>query len=174
MTASRSQIDILWAEKNQKDISQPYLQVVLENKTIAALPIKKAKEVLFIPHQRITPIPNMSDLILGLINQRSRIFWVVDLPYMLGMKPIPRNQQNYHVAIVRSNNIFLGLVVIEIKGIMRVTTEEIQSPIGNVAPSLVPYLQGCFWQKNKIILLLNVEAIVNSSLLKNIEQSTLL
>lgn len=167
MTASKSEIEALWAEKIQKDISQPYLQVALGDENIAVLPIRKAKEVLLVSHQRITPIPNMPDSILGLINQRSRIFWVVDLPYMLGMKPIARNQQNYHVAIVSNNNISLGLAIKQVQGIMRLTAEEIKSPIGNVAAGLVPYLQGCFLQKDKIILLLDVEAIINSPILNS-------
>ncbi|HHP7231615.1 MAG TPA: chemotaxis protein CheW [Xenococcaceae cyanobacterium] len=162
MTSIKTEIEALWADNTTEDVSQPYLQLALGNKHIAALPMENAKEVLLISSQRITQVPNMSDCILGLINQRSRVFWVVDLPYMLGMQPISNNQQNYHLAIIRSSNISLGLVVSQVQGVMRLTREEIQSPVGNVSPGLVPYLQGCTLQKDKIILILDAEAIIDS------------
>ena len=36
-----------------------------------------------------------------------------------------------------------------IKGVVRLVMEDIQSPVGNVAAAIVPYLQGCLLQKRQ-------------------------
>ncbi|MDJ0530885.1 MAG: chemotaxis protein CheW [Xenococcaceae cyanobacterium MO_207.B15] len=167
ITLTRSEIESLWADNLEQDTSKPYVKLALEANKFAVLPMDNAKEVLLVSSQRISPVPNMSNYILGLINQRSHIFWVVDLPYMLGMQPIARNQQSYHLAIVRSNNIPLGLVVTEVQGVIHLSHEEIQSPVGTVSPRLVPYLKGCSLQKDQLFLVLDAEAIVNSPILSS-------
>lgn len=153
------------SESLSESIQQPYLRLELTTNITAVLPMKNAQEVLVVSTRRITPIPNMPDCVVGLLNQRSRVFWVVDLPQMLEMPSVDRNSQQYHMAIIQAANVSLGLIVKDIKGVMRLTIEEIQSPIGNVAPGLIPYLQGCCLQQNEILLVLDPEAIVNSPIL---------
>ena len=146
-------------------IQQPYLRLTLGQNTHAALPMKNAQEVLRIKRDRITPIPNMSDCVFGLLNQRSRIFWVVDLSQLLEMQPIERSSQEYNLAIIRTLDAALGVIVPVIKGVTRFAIEDIQSPVGNVAPGLVPYLQGCVLEESHILLVLDAEAIVNAPVL---------
>ena len=43
----------------------------------------------------------------------------------------------------------------------------IQPPVGVVSPNLTPYLWGYVWQEQEITLVLDLESIVNSPLLKN-------
>ncbi|BAU64295.1 CheW protein [Stanieria sp. NIES-3757] len=154
-------------ESLSESTQQPYLCLQLTRDITAVLPMKNAQEVLMVSTRRITAIPNMPDCVVGLLNQRSRVFWVVDLPQMLEMPAIDRNLQQYHMAIIQAANVSLGLIVKDIKGVMRLTIEEIQSPIGNVSPGLIPYLQGCSLQQNEILLVLDAEAIVNSPILQN-------
>lgn len=146
-------------------IQQPYLRLTISRDTHAALPMKNALEVLRIKRDRITPIPNMADCVFGLLNQRSRIFWVVDLSQLLEMQPIERSSQEYNLAIIRTLDAALGVVVPVIKGVTRFSLEDIQSPVGNVAPGLVPYLQGCVLEESQILLVLDAEAIINAPVL---------
>lgn len=144
---------------------QSYLRLELSQNIAAALPMKQAQEVLSLKRDRITVMPNMPDCVLGLINQRSRIFWVVDLCQLLELQPIERSLQQYNLAIVRTKEAALGLIVPVVKGVTRLAIEDIQSPVGNVSPGLVPYLQGCFLQEKNILLVLDAEAIMNSPVL---------
>ncbi len=144
----------------------PYLQLQLGEETRAIVPMRDTQEVLTVPSRRITVIPNMSNCILGLLNQRSRVIWVVDLSQMLERQALDRNLQQYQMAIIRVKDLPLGLVVPRIKGVMRLSVEAIQSPVGNVSPGLVPYLQGCCLQQDQVLLVLDAEAIVNSPLLR--------
>ncbi len=150
-------------ESNNSDF--PYLQLQLETETLAVVPMQNTQEVLTVASRRITVMPNMPHYILGLLNQRSRVIWVVDLSQMLGKQGIDRNLQQYQMAIIRVGNLPLGLVVPRIIGVTRLLIETIQSPLGNVASGLVPYLQGCCLQKDKVLLVLDAEAIINSPLL---------
>lgn len=143
----------------------PYLQLQLSTNIVAVLPMQYAREVANISSRRITPMPNMPNCVLGLLNQRSHIFWVADLAQILKMQPVERNLQQYHLAIIRFNDIPLGLIVSQIKGTIRLNSSEIQSPKGKVIPSLEPYLQGYCQQQDKNILVLNPEAIINSPVL---------
>lgn len=150
---------------NSPKIQQSYLRLELTQNIAAALLMKQAQEVLRITRDRITVMPNMPDCVFGLINQRSRIFWVVDLCQLLEIQPIERNFQEYNLVIIRNKEAALGLVVPMIKGVIRLPLEEIQSPVGNVSSGLVPYLQGCFLQDQNILLVLDAEAIINSPVL---------
>ncbi|NES81123.1 MAG: purine-binding chemotaxis protein CheW [Moorea sp. SIO2B7] len=155
----------LQSSQSQRNLGDPYLRLQLNEQTAAALPMEQSEKVIFVPVSRITPIPNMPNCVLGLLNQSNRVFWVVDLAHMLDLKPLDTDAQKYNIVIVRVGTIPLGLVVRDVKGVIRVIEDSIQSPIGTVAPSLVPYLQGCLFQKKGVLLILDTPAIVNSSIL---------
>jgi positive phototaxis protein PixI len=156
----------LQADQSQKSIGQAYLKLQLDSKTQAALPMEGAQEVIIVPIDRLTFMPNMPSCVLGLLNQRSRVFWVVDLPQLLEMQPLPSDAQQYNIAIVRVGNVALALAVFAVKGVTRFFNEAIQSPIGTVAPGLTPYLRGLVPQEREILLVLDPEAILNSKVLQ--------
>jgi positive phototaxis protein PixI len=163
----------LQPEQHHQSKGEPYLCLQLEHQTTAILPMQFAREVTVVAASRLTMIPNMPQPVLGLLNQRSRIFWVVDLPQLLGMTPLRVNLQQYNLVITefrqktnpQAGNLPLGLAIPKIQGIIRIDTNQIQSPIGTVPSTLVPYLQGCILQDQNILLILDPEAIVNSPLL---------
>jgi twitching motility protein PilI len=59
----------------------------------------------------------------------------------------------------------LGLVVQEIKGTTKFIVDDVRSPIGQVASSLVPYLCGCVVQQKQILLVLDAVHILRSGIL---------
>jgi positive phototaxis protein PixI len=150
----------------QKAVGDPYLHVQIDSQTQILLPMATTQEVLITPASRLTIMPNMSPYFLGLLNQRSRIFWVIDLPKLLDLAPLKLDIQQYSIAIIRSGKMALGLAVEKVKGVTRFPTEKIQSPIGTVEPGLIPYLRGCIAQERQIFLILEAEAILNASILK--------
>ena len=149
------------------NLGESYLKIELNKGVSAALPMKDAQEVIMVPVGRITPMPNMPDCTLGLLNQRSRVFWVIDLGQMLELKALDTDTQNYNIIIVRVGNIPLGLAVAQVKGMMRLNKDNIQSPFGTVSQSLTPYLEGCVLQDERVLLIFNAESIVNSSILQS-------
>lgn len=151
----------------QKPQGDAYIRFQLEPKVPAVLSMAHTQEVVVIPTGRITPMPNMPPCMLGLLNWRSRVFWVIDLAAMLKLKPLNTNIQQYNMAIIRVGQVPLGLVVQEVKGVVRFTADCIQSPLGFVSPSLAPYLHGCVLQQKDVMLVLNAEAIVHSPIFQS-------
>jgi len=147
------------------NLGEPYLRLQLEEKTAALVEMKHSQEVMTVAVSRIAPMPNMPDFVLGLLNQRSRVYWVVDLAQMLDLEPLAKDVQQYNIAIVRIENVPLALAVREVKGVMRLEIDEIQSPLGTVSPGLTSYLRGCVLEKKEVLLVLAPEAIVNASVL---------
>lgn len=141
---------------------EAYLGLQLDAQTQVVLATWQTQEVVSLPRERITPIPTLSESVLGLVNHRSRVFWLIDLPHLLGLTPLRDDQAEFQVAIVRSGNIPLGLGVRQILGIIRFSETAIQSPIGRVSPEIIPYLKGCVLQpKMGILLVLDADALVN-------------
>lgn len=150
--------------KNQGDT---YLRFHLSQKTSAAISMSRAQEVIVLPVARLTPMPNMPPYIMGLMNRRSRVLWVVELARMLGLPPVESNGQHHNVIIIRDETTAFGLVVQAVDGVMRLVPEGIQAPLGHLPQGLIPYLHGCVLQEQDVLLVLAAEAIMRSPLLHN-------
>jgi positive phototaxis protein PixI len=144
-----------------------YLKFQLNRQTSGLIHVKHTQEAVIVPVASITPMPSMTDCILGLMNWRSRICWAIDLTKILDLDPLQSNEREYNVVIVRVESALMGLVVQSIKGTTKISPDIVRSPIGQLASSLVPYLRGCVWQEEELSLVLDAEAIVQSSLLRN-------
>jgi twitching motility protein PilI len=146
----------------QKNLGDAYLQFKLERSTTAVLPINFTEEVVVLPLRTITSIPNTSESIVGLMNWRNRIIWVVDLPKMLGFESQFSQLQQCNIIVVRHEAETIGLMVPEIKGTVRFDGANIQSA-QNQANDIIPYLNGCICEKDELNLVLNIQTILESS-----------
>lgn len=151
-------------QNNDRTDGEQFLRLQLNDSAQALLRLGAVSEVLSVPIERITPIPYMPEFTLGLLNQRSRIIWVVDLPQMLDLKAFELNRQLLNVAIIKSGKSSLALVVDEIKNVARYPNEAIQSPVGEVKAGLVPYLQGRIIEAEEVLWVLEPSSIINSPL----------
>ncbi|MBR8837026.1 MAG: purine-binding chemotaxis protein CheW [Stigonema ocellatum SAG 48.90 = DSM 106950] len=142
-----------------------YLRFHLNRQTSALLSMKHTQEAMIVPFEAVTPMPNMPTCILGLMNWRSRIIWAIDLPRMLNLEYLDNRLRQYNVIVIRVESVLLGLVVQDIKGTAKLMPDDIRSPLGHIASSLVPYLRGCVIQEKEILLVLDAQAIVQSSIL---------
>lgn len=153
--------------QDPKNLGDGYLKFFINPQTPAILSMNQTQEAMVVSVESVTAMPNMPFGILGLMNWRSRIIWVVDLPKILNLQSPQNRPRQYSVIIVRTQSMILGLVVHEIIGTLRFNSDEIRSPVGQVASSLVPYLRGCVVQQKEILLVLDAQAIVHSSNLRS-------
>lgn len=154
--------------KNQsisKNRDNSYLEFKLNQQTGALLPINHIQEAIAIPITSVTAIPNMPNCILGLMNWGSHIIWVVDLPKMFNLECFDHRLRQYNIIVIQIEGMILGLVVQEIKGTTKLNIDDICSPLGQVASSLVPYLCGCIVQQEEILLVLDAKNILESNIL---------
>ncbi len=166
MPSTTNKINTLALIPNQpqktKNQGETYLKFQLNQQTPALLAMSQAQEVILLPPNRLTSMPNMPPFVLGLMNRRSRAIWVINLPQMLGLNETLATVQQYNVIIIRNGSISLGLVVQTVEGVIRLSPEQIQSAQGQISSGLVPYLRGCTWSETEILLVLDAPGIIQN------------
>lgn len=162
---------ILPSDRSTKPIGETYLKFRLNAQTPAVFSMRSVQEALVLSTRRLTPMPNMPAPMMGLMNRRSRVIWVVDLAQLLELSILDSNIQQYTVILIQVGAVPLGLAVQQVEGMIRLQPDEIQSPVGQVSAALVPYLRGCALQqqeqKQEILLVLDAEAIIQAPILRS-------
>jgi positive phototaxis protein PixI len=77
-----------------------YIQLDLNQQIGAAIEMSRADAVISVNAKSIVPIPNMPSCFLGLLNHRGHVYWVIDLPDLLGISPLADVNGNYAAMIV--------------------------------------------------------------------------
>jgi purine-binding chemotaxis protein CheW len=131
-----------------------------------ALPATGIREVISPSPDRITPIPNVSPLLLGTLNVRGRVVWVADLGQFLGdQAPLNTDRPEIPVIAVEDQDTMLGLAVDRIVGMDWLDIDEIQRPSG-VPDIMEPFLRG-EWalddKGDKVLWLLDQVKILQSA-----------
>lgn len=149
------------------------------------------QEVLSLPVQRLSPIPNMPVGILGLMNRGNRIFWLVDLGQLLGVSGLEPRVQQHSVMILRSGSAAIGLAVQRVETMQWLGEEQLQpfepstfelSPLQtsqpqessipnlmpDLMPSLIPFVRGTAVSETQTDLVLDAQAILQAPILKTL------
>lgn len=131
-----------------------------------ALPAMGIREVIALPPDRITPIPNVSPLLLGTLNVRGRVVWVADLGQFLGdPSPLSTDRPEIAVIAVEDQDTMLGLAVDRIVGMDWLDIDDIHMPT-NVPDGMAPFLRG-EWplakEDHRFLRLLDQVAILRSA-----------
>jgi positive phototaxis protein PixI len=152
----------------------PYLRFQLTTEIPALLSMDRVQEALLVPASSISPLPNLPDLAIGMMNARDRVFCVVDLGQLLGLPSLPVNPRNYQIIIIDFRALgtesrdgsekYLGLAVHQVAGVARFETTPLPMLAADCPASLEPYLLGSLTEKNRQISVLNPESIATSPL----------
>lgn len=115
-----------------------------------ALSALAVAEVMSVSPEKITPVPNVSPLLLGTLNFRGEILWVADLGQFLGeATPLVLDRSEISVITVADQqDLLMGLAVDLIVGMEWLKTEELNPQVqldATVIDSMKPYLKG-EWQ----------------------------
>ena len=153
-------------KKDNPVLTKSFLKFQLAPNVIAMLPASAVQEAVVLGTRRVMAMPNMPAALLGLINRRGRVFWVANLVRLLGL-PIPdRYTQQYSLIVVQGRSMPLALQVEAIDGIVSFSPEAVHPPPNNVSSIILPYLAGCVTHNDETIFLLDVEALLSSSVLQ--------
>jgi positive phototaxis protein PixI len=155
------------SDRPQKALKDSCLKFLLAPQTFAVFSMRHVQEAIVLPARQLTPMPNMPPCMLGLMNRRSRVLWVVNLAQLLGLPSPDLARQQYNLVIIQVGAVLLGLAVQKVEGISWIEADAIQSPLGQVAPNIVPYLSGCVWQQQTVVLVLDAPAIVRSPIFQS-------
>lgn len=131
-----------------------------------ALPAVGIKEVIALPPDRITPIPNVSPLLLGTLNVRGRVVWVADLGQFLGdSTPLSTDRPEIYVIAVEDQDTMLGLAVDRINEMDWLSIDDVQMPI-NIPDGMAPFIRGEWMlvnENSRFLRLLDQVAILRSA-----------
>ena len=151
---------ILTPQLNQV-IGDIYVRFQVEAHIPAILLMEYVQEVLIVPVARITPMPNMPECILGLLNRRSRVLWVVNLAQLLGLPASESSDRQYQIIITQVKQVKLALAVQSVEGVKYYSHQNSQAPT-EIFARLAPYLSGCITQGKETLVVLDAEKIVSS------------
>lgn len=122
-----------------------YFFVQLRQSVKVALPLSITKEVISLTYGEICPVPGVSPNLLGVVNQRGKLLWVLDLGDLLKIPPLPhtiRPQDSLTLLVLsdRSNlngqtsDRQVGCVVSTLKGVVALDSAEFQLPTNISTP----------------------------------------
>ncbi len=152
-------------------VGDPYLRFQLTAEIPALLSMDRVQEALLVPASSISPLPNLPDFAIGMMNARDRVFCVVDLGQLLGLPSLPVNPRNYQIIIINFRSLgteshdvpekYLGLAVLKVAGVARFETQPLPMLAENSPTCLEPYLLGSLTEKNRQISVLNPESLAS-------------
>lgn len=131
-----------------------------------ALPATGIRRIIEQPPDRVTPIPNVSHLLLGTLNEQGRVVWVADLGQFLGYASILNTDRpEISVIAVEDQGTMLGLAVNRIVGTRWLNPDKTR--VANNCPdAMAPFLRGEWVLKsedNKPLRLLDHVAVIRSA-----------
>jgi len=158
----------LQEENIQTIAGLPYLSLQLDRNVTVAVQLKFVRETLVLATDRFTQMPNVHPCLMGLVEHRSNVFWVLDLPQLLGFTPLDSTAIETHIAVLQIGNEFLGLGIYRIGRVVRFAETDIVSPQDlpqtKTPAETVPFLRGWLIQSegvNQNLYVLDAEAIVS-------------
>jgi purine-binding chemotaxis protein CheW len=126
-----------------------------------AVPISQVIEVG--EPQRITPVPNVPEWVLGVTNLRGDIISVVDCGAFLHLhEKIILEMSSMCVVRNKTRNLTTSLMVDRIEGMLNLAEDLIALPEASLGDRLIPYLQGVYDHDGHLLNVLNLEGLLSS------------
>ncbi len=161
-------------EQLESPVGEPHLRFYLPSGDEFALPATGIREVMQQSPDRITSIPNASPLLLGTINLRGQVIWVVDLGQFLGYPaPLKTERTEIPVIAIEENEKILGLAIERLSEMdwrdpaVPTFVDRKQLRFGtNIPETMAPFVEG-EWvldsESKKFLRLLDTDAILRWS-----------
>ena len=129
-----------------------------------ALPATGIRRIIEYAPDHITPVPNVSPLLLGTLNEQGRVIWVADLGQFLGYsKPMDTDRSEIPVIAVEDSGAMLGLAVSNVIGTDWLDVDALKAT-ADPSDAMAPFLKG-EWSlaSNQSLRLLDHIAILRSA-----------
>jgi len=147
----------------EKAQSEQFLVFLLDKKNYG-FPILEIDGIISIP--KVTPLPKAPPFVKGVINIREQIVPIIDLRLTFNMTQIEYNEQTCIVLIkvpIKNTEKLVGFVVDTVSEVFDIPISEIEEGANCGVEIDGEFLRGLGKAKNKIIILLNIAKIINTS-----------
>ncbi|WP_009632632.1 chemotaxis protein CheW [Synechocystis sp. PCC 7509] len=129
-------------------------------------PLESTEEVIALTYGEICPVPGVSSALIGVVNQRGKLLWVLDLSDLLQIAPdkeTRRSPDNLTLLVLndnKNNGQQIGCVVSTLKGIIPLDLAE-------KSLNLTSFLEGEFIKTsimfdNEKYAVIDVQAVLNN------------
>lgn len=138
-----------------------YLTFLLEDENYG-FPIMRIKEIIGL--MDITPVPKTPSFIKGVINLRGKIIPVMDLRIKFNMSENIYNEKTCIIVVEIENKnaqSLVGIVVDTVAEVINFPKDDIEPPPQYGSDIENSFLTGVGKLKDKVIMLLNIDKIVN-------------
>jgi len=150
-----------------------YFHVQLRQGMEVVLPLDSAVEVITLNQKEICPIPGVSPALLGVVNQRGKLLWVLQLSDFLGLAKSPKQrlQDNLILLVVTTESANssaigrecqLACVVSALKGIVTLNSIKFKPVSARLAPNLGSFLSGVTEIEQSLVGVLNVNTVLSA------------
>jgi purine-binding chemotaxis protein CheW len=139
--------------------SNQLLTFILGHETYG-VEINKVREILTYP--TITPIPDASSWVKGVINLRGEVAPIIDLRIRFNINNDPiYTEKTIVIAVKTEDGRMIGLVVDAVSDMENVDLERLY-PAPDMGSSIAPeYLKGLFKKEQKMIVILDIDKILD-------------
>lgn len=140
-------------------------QIEIESKRISTfelsgklfgLPIANMSEVIKMP--QFTPLPNTNGIYHGVFNLRGEIYPLVDISPILELAN-KKIQNEDMVLIIHHENVFIGVLVDQILGMISYLPKNVKSPHGVVSRSISNFVQGILDHQGNLMHILDLDGL---------------
>jgi purine-binding chemotaxis protein CheW len=147
MVADLSDIDAKESLNSFQPLQNPegdlYLRFFVESGDEFALPAMGIREVLSLVPNQITPVPNVSPLLMGVLNFRGQVIWASDVGQFLGsVKLLNTERAEISIIVIESQDLMVGLAVAQVRGMEWLSLDTLVPPSSSVIDSVSPFLKG--------------------------------
>ncbi len=155
-------------KKETSSVEGKFLTFVL-GEEIYGIEILKAREIIGL--MDITTVPQTPDYMKGVINLRGKVIPVIDLRMKFSMQEEAHTQETC-VIVVEVNSTSIGIIVDSVSEVSDIGGGEIEN-----APKFgqnidTSFIMGLGKVKDKIIILLDIDAVLSSAELEMVEELT--
>ncbi len=147
-----------------------YFYIQLHPATGLLIPLAHTAGVITLACEQICPIPGISPTLLGVVNQRGSLLWVLELSDLLGLGHAPKSlisQYNLTLIVLTTSaanatreqeSPQVGCVVSILKEIIFLDSEQIK-PVPADSPIIRSFLSGVAEIEQSQVSILNVNAV---------------
>jgi purine-binding chemotaxis protein CheW len=126
-----------------------------------AIELPKIREILTYPDM-ITPLPNTTEWVKGLINLRGEVVPILDVRVKFNTGEIIYDENTAVIAVITNDSRMLGIVVDKVDDVQNIDITSL-SPVASMG-SAIPsqYLKGYVrLEDNQMLVLMDIEAVID-------------
>lgn len=150
-----------------------YFFVQLRQSVKVVLPLDSTKEVISLAYREVCPIPGVSPALLGVVNQRGKLLWVLDLGDLLNIPPSQktlRPQDNLTLLVLNTPSKLnaqtqerqVGCIVSALKGVVALESVDFQPLTNQIFSTLQAFSSAIALVEQESVAVIDINAILNN------------